>query len=143
MHDVVSPRRDPWLLAAVGVGIMIAVAVIACRPWDLANGFMIGGPIGRDFANLWLGGQLALSGKLDLLIDLPAYEALFSQTFAHNPADTFVYSYPPHSLLFIAPFAALPFAPAVYVWTAINLVCLDRSVRLMRDNWKLGVAACL
>ena len=143
MHDVVVSRRDPWLLAAVGIGIMVAVGVVVCRPWDLANGFMIGAPIGRDFANLWLGGQLALEGKLDLLIDLPAYEALFSATFAHNPADTFVFSYPPHSLLFIAPFAALPFAPAVYAWTLINLVCVERSVRLMRDDWKLAAAACL
>ena len=143
MHDVVASRRDPWLLAAVGIGVMIAVVVVVCRPWDLADGFMIGAPVGRDFANLWLGGQLALDGKLDLLINAPAYEALFSGTFAHNPADTFIYSYPPHSLLFIAPFAALPLAPAVYAWTLINLACIERSVRLMRDDWKLAAAACL
>jgi hypothetical protein len=143
MHDAVVSRRDPWLFTAVGIGVMVAVVVVVCRPWDLANGFMIGAPIGRDFANLWLGGQLALDGKLDLLTDLPVYEQLFSRTFAHNPADTFIYSYPPHSLLFIVPFAALPLAPAVYAWTLVNLVCVERSVRLMHDDWKLAAAACL
>ena len=143
MHDTAVPRRDPWLLVAVGIGIMAAVAVVVCRPWDLADGFMIGTPVGRDFANLWLAGTLALSGGLDLLVDPAAYEALFARTFAHNPGDTFIYSYPPHSLLFMAPLAMLPLGVAVCIWTLINLACIERSVHLLQADWKIGAAACL
>jgi alpha-1,2-mannosyltransferase len=148
--DVATSRPNPWLLTALGLGLMAAVVVVVCRPWDLVDGFMIGAPIGRDFANMWLGGRLALDGQLNLLIELPAYKELFSRVFAHNPEDTFVFSYPPHSLLLLAPFAALPFTVAVLLWTAVNLACIAWAARLLayqttvqESGPPLALLACL
>ena len=136
-------QRDRWILVAIGVAVVVGVVVTVCRPWDLQNGLMIGAPVGRDFANFWLGGRLALDGNFPLLIDVAGYNELFSRTFDHNPAESFIYSYPPHSLLFVAPFAALPFTPAVYLWTALNLFGIERAVRLLGGNASLAVTACL
>ena len=130
-------------MVALGVATVAVIVVTVCRPWDLQHGFMIGAPLGRDFANFWLGGRLALDGKFALLIDVSGYNELFSRTFDHNPAESFIYSYPPHSLLLVAPFAVLPFTPAVYLWTALNLLGVERAVRLLGGNASLAVAACL
>src|SRR5215470_16036818 len=143
MPDLPAADHHRVLLVISGVASFGVILWIVCRPWDLENAFLIGAHVGRDFANFWLGGRLAITGNLDLLIDVAAYNELFSKTFQHNPAEGFVYSYPPHSLLLVAPFAALPFVPAVYLWTAVNLLCIARSVQLLRDDWTLATTACL
>ena len=115
--------RDKWLMAIAGVAACVAITIVIYRPWDLRDGFMIGAPVGRDFANFWLGGHLAITGRLDLLVDYNGYNARFQQIFVHNPAEHFVFSYPPHMLLLLAPFGALPFVPADILWLAINVAC--------------------
>ena len=122
---------------------LLVVLFTVCRPWDLENAFMIGAPFGRDFANFWLGGRLAVTGRLDLLIDLPAYNDLFSTTFHHNPDERFVFSYPPHILLLLAPFAWLPYVPAVTLWTGLNLYGIAQATRLMNREWGWAGIACL
>lgn len=129
----------------VGAGILVclAITITIYRPWDLQDGFMIGAPVGRDFANLWFGGHLAAQGRFDLLIDLANYNAAFSQFFAHNPAETFVFSYPPHMLLLLAPLGMLPFAAAAWIWTAINLLCISLATRLISQDKSALWAALL
>ncbi len=69
---------------------------------------------GRDFANIWTGGKLALNGRLDLLYDLDRYRgfehALYGTVGIHN------YSYPPIALFLDMPFALLPYGPALMLW---------------------------
>ena len=138
-----AAHRDDWLLVGIGVAVFAVVLFTVCRPWDLENAFMIGAPFGRDFANFWLGGRLAVTGQLDLLIDLPAYNDLFSTTFHHNPDERFVFSYPPHILLLLAPFAWLPYVPAVTLWTGLNLYGIAQATRLMNWEWGWAGIACL
>lgn len=114
-----------------GSGLVMSLAfVVSCRPWNLADNFMVGAPIGRDFVNFWLGGRIAASGQLSLLTDPAAYNALLARTFDHGP-DFFVFSYPPHALLFFVPFGLLPFSLALAIWSTLNVACLFWAARLL------------
>ncbi|MET4897394.1 glycosyltransferase family 87 protein [Sphingomonadaceae bacterium jetA1] len=69
---------------------------------------------GRDFANVWTGGKLALTGQLDLLYDVDRYRgfehALYGTAGVHN------YSYPPIALFLDIPFALMPYGMALASW---------------------------
>lgn len=134
--------RDRRVLVGVGVTLFLLVFIVDCRPWDLENALMIGAPIGRDFVNFWIGGRLALEGRLDLLADFDGYNALIHQLF-HHKAGGLVFSYPPHILLFLAPFGAIPLLPAVLLWSAANLWLVMRAARLLSPDHELAWAACL
>ena len=139
--SVVS-ARDRRALVVGGVAATLFILIVVCRPWDLHDALMIGAPIGRDFANFWIGGVLALKGKLDLLVDFDGYNELIFQTFHHNPRGL-VFSYPPHILLFLAPFGALPHLLSVLLWSAGNLWLIARAVRLLSPEGGLAWAAVL
>src|SRR5215831_2390891 len=109
----IGTDRDDGLLIYGGFALSLAVVIAICRPWDLADHFMVGAPFGRDFVNYWMGGRLALDGQLDLLTDLRAYNALIVARFGHSADDFFVFSYPPSLLPFLMPFGALPYVPAL------------------------------
>jgi len=101
-----------WLVFG-GFALSVVLFFVVYKPWNLASDFMIGAPVGRDFVNFWTGGHLALTGRLDLLVDFAGYNDFIATTFDHhNPLDERIFSYPPHILLFLVPFAALPFIPA-------------------------------
>ena len=141
MTTMPDTRRDHAVLIVAGLVSFFTILIAVYRPWDLADGFMIGAPLGRDFANLWLGGHLAFNGQFDLLIDLTGYNAAFQKAFAHNPAESFVFSYPPHSFLVLAPLGALPFKLAVSIWTLFNLACIAVATRLICREWNIIAAA--
>jgi hypothetical protein len=134
--------RDRRSLVVGGVAVTLFILVVVCRPWDLHDALMIGAPIGRDFANFWIGGVLAIKGRLDLLVDFDGYNELIFQTFHHNPRGL-VFSYPPHILLFLVPFGALWHPLSVLVWSAGNLWLIARAVRLLSDERGLPWVAVL
>jgi hypothetical protein len=128
-----------------GFALSVVLFFVVYKPWNLADQFMIGAPVGRDFVNFWTGGHLALAGRLDLLVDFSAYNHFVAATFHHTSTDELVFSYPPHILPLLVPFGALPFIPSLLLWTALNLFLLERSVRLLGVEGDLAwrVAACL
>jgi hypothetical protein len=126
----VPAARDRWLLGAGGVAVTLFILIVVGRPWDLHDALMIGTPIGRDFPNFWIGGVLAIEGKLDLLVDFDGYNELIFQTFHYNPRG-FVFSYPPNILPFLVPFGALWYPLSVVLWSAGNLWLTARAVRLL------------
>lgn len=134
---------DHRLLIYGGFAFSLAVVIAICRPWNLADHFMIGAPFGRDFVNYWTGGRLALEGHLDLLTDFRAYNTLIAERFSHSTDDFFVFSYPPSLLPFLIPFGALPHLPALVIWTAINLALLVWSARLLGADRRAQVATVL
>ena len=139
----VRTDRDDGLLIYGGFALSLALAIAIYKPWNLTDHFMVGAPFGRDFVNYWMGGRLALEGRLDLLADLRAYNALIVDQFGHSADDFFVFSYPPSLLPFLIPFGALPYGWALAIWTAINLALLAWSVRLIGANGRPLIAACL
>ena len=77
--------------------------------------------IGLDFVNYWTGGRLALTGQVDTLYDIAAYNELLRTWFA--PAEQFmVFSYPPNALPLLAPFGALPYLVALPVWLGLGTI---------------------
>jgi hypothetical protein len=141
MPATALPDRDRWIIVGSGVTLMLLFYLLL-QPWDLAHSFMVGAPIGRDFVNFWLGGYLALHDRLDLLVDPQGYNALISQMFGHNPLDEFVFSYPPHLLLLLLPFGAMPFAAAITIWTILNVYSVFHAVELMRGRRDFAMLAC-
>ncbi|WP_236613069.1 glycosyltransferase family 87 protein [Sphingobium quisquiliarum] len=71
--------------------------------------------LGRDFLNVWTGGQIALSGKTSILYDYFGYMSWQAAIFGH--LDPYNYSYPPHSLFLAVPFGSLPYLTALALWT--------------------------
>jgi alpha-1,2-mannosyltransferase len=123
MRDTLSdlpPRPLSWLLwlSAILSGMMLFVFDI--RQLDglrLSRSHLV---VGRDFLNVWTGGQLALSNKLALLYDYEGYMAWQAARF--GPLDPYNYSYPPHSLFLATPFATMPYAVALTAWTLLGAV---------------------
>ena len=135
--------RDDGFLIYGGFALSVVVVIAICKPWNLTDHFMVGAPVGRDFVNYWMGGRLALEGRLDVLVDLHAYNAAIVERFGHTADDFFVFSYPPSLLPFLVPFGALPYQPALIAWTVINLALLVWSVRLISADRRPMIAAAL
>ncbi|GGB20408.1 hypothetical protein GCM10011380_07470 [Sphingomonas metalli] len=92
---------------------------------------------GRDFANVWTGGKLALSGQLDRLYDLDRYRAFESALYGHRGVHN--YSYPPFALFLNVPFALLPYGVALALWLAGTGYLFVRAAR----PWLSGRASWL
>ena len=136
------PARDRAALIGGGTAIFLLIFIFDVRPWDLHDAMMIGAPVGRDFANFWIGGRLAIEGRLDILVDFDRYNDLAFQLFHHN-ARGLVFSYPPHILPLLVPFGALPFLPAVLLYSAGNLALTAAATRLLVRDRALAWAAVL
>jgi hypothetical protein len=117
-----SPQQRLWTLAWAFVLILAAlmffqdVMTTHFTPWPSIRGQSIWG---RDFANVYTSGKLALEGRLDLLYDLKGYSAYQDVLFAgglkhHN------YSYPPPTLLYTWAFALLPYPLALLSWLLLT-----------------------
>ena len=128
MSDVASPpnpRRSllgpPAALALVG----LLAALLLYWLDAMVAGPHVGLSInrhslwGRDFANLWSAGRIAIEGKSELLYDLKAYQAWQVATFGPI-LDEHNYSYPPSSLLYAPLFGALPYLAALALFSALS-----------------------
>jgi len=74
--------------------------------------------VGRDFFNVWTGGNLALSNSLDILYDYDGYRAWQAARF--GVLDPYNYSYPPSSLFLATMFGAMPYVVALLLWTLLG-----------------------
>lgn len=113
---------DPQPLGRAGVtrlwlfGSILALGLFVADLMAVRGGLLpqSGAAWGRDFINVWTGGQLVWSGDLDILYDYDAYleriHALTGVAGDHN------YSYPPQSLLLGAVLGLLPYWVAYGVW---------------------------
>ncbi|HEX8241024.1 MAG TPA: glycosyltransferase family 87 protein [Allosphingosinicella sp.] len=130
-----SPERL-WTLAWAFVLILVSLLFVQdifathFTPWPSIRGTAIWG---RDFANVYTSGNLALEGRLDLLYDLKGYsawqDALFDGALRnHN------YSYPPPTLLYTWAFALLPYPLALLSWLLVTGAAFAAAARpYLRD----------
>jgi hypothetical protein len=136
-------RRDVAILA--GGAVLSLLAYCAMCPWDIQH-WMIGAPLGRDYVNFWMAPRLVMAGKGAVLVDLPAYNAAIKAMFGMEKTPFLLFVYPPHALLLLAPFATLPFLPAVLLWTAVNLAALALATRMVLRTQPVAgpiLAVCL
>ena len=101
--------------------------------------------LGSDFVNYWMGGRLALLGRLDALYDVAAYNLLLQEWF--SPVIRMMnFSYPPHALLMLAVFGALPYFAALILWSvfgAIGFAAVALGRRPASTQWALLAAVAL
>jgi hypothetical protein len=98
------------------LGLEIGYLLYSPMPYD-----PVGYLIGRDFANTWVGGALALSLHPQSHFAVDAYNALLADKFgAQYPLH--IWSYPPHFLLFTWPFALMPYMLAYVVYCVAGLL---------------------
>lgn len=95
-----------------------------------------------DFSNLWMGGRLALEGRVDTLFDAEAYRAALRQIFPSDLPDQ-EWSYPPSMLLFGAPIAVLPILPAYLIWTFGTIFAIWLAIRPFKLPVSLQMAIIL
>jgi alpha-1,2-mannosyltransferase len=73
--------------------------------------------IGRDFLNTWMGGRSALGEGPAVWFDFRVYNQFLSEYIGVADMHKYVWSYPPHVLLFLWPLGLLPYFPAFVLWT--------------------------
>lgn len=100
----------PWLLGGC------FVIVLALRDLMSIDQGVIGGAAywGRDFINVWTGGNLLLADRPDVIYDLAAYPEYQRGLF--GDIDPHYYSYPPITFPLATLFAALPYPFALALW---------------------------
>ena len=106
---------------ALASGIMVAVLEIAYLirsplPYD-----PIGYLVGRDFANTWLGGRLALTGDPGAHFSFLAYNAALKEAFGPD-YPTHIWSYPPHFLLLTWVWGLMPYMLAYVLYSLLGLI---------------------
>ena len=103
-------RWSPWV---VGGALSLLLFWV---DWTHSSGGSIDGKAywGRDFVNLWAGGELLWQGRADAIYDVAAYRehlaGLFGPLGGHN------YSYPPVTFPIAQAFALLPYWLALPLW---------------------------
>ena len=98
------------------LGLEIGYLLYSPFPYD-----PVGYLIGRDFANTWLGGALALTLHPQSHFAVDAYNALLAERFGAN-YPFHIWSYPPHFLLFTWPFALMPYMTAYVLYSLAGLL---------------------
>ncbi len=93
----------------------------------LVNG--AGRPFGDDWVNYWSGAFLALHGRAAEIYNLYGFHA-FQQSIVGSQLDGYHYSYPPVMLLITAPFALIPYVPALFVWLTASWYAFYRALKL-------------
>ena len=110
-------------LALAYAWVAIPMTLIPRAGWRTA----FGGLVGNDFLALYSAGLLALRHSAADAYDVArlfAFQDAVSGTASHLP-----FPYPPHFLLLAAPFAAMPYLPALIAWivgTTVPFVVLVR-----------------
>ena len=93
----------------------------------LVNG--AGRPFGDDWVNYWSGAFLALHGRAAEIYNFYGFHA-FQQSIVGSQLDGYHYSYPPVMLLITAPFALIPYVPALFVWLTASWYAFYRALKL-------------
>jgi alpha-1,2-mannosyltransferase len=133
---VPRPNRvdDLYTKCAFGSAVLLVVAngayLLGSHPdffrpsWDV-----LGGPVGRDFLNLWVGARSAFAGGPANWFDGDTYNATVHAMLPPGPVYSFWWSYPPHLLLFTWPFGLLPYFAAYAAWCVAGFVAFVAAVR--------------
>lgn len=136
-----APRPSQSRFALLSLLIPLSLVPFAVVVWQFywpeANGVDITRhPVGRDFINVWIGPQLAFSGRLHTLFDLQGYHIAIGELFGHELA-FHNWGYPLFTLLAYWPLSKLPYFWALAVWTvglfaAVLFVALKQVPRSQR-----------
>jgi alpha-1,2-mannosyltransferase len=112
---------DTFFKLAFAFGVCVAGLEIGCLLYSPIPYDPVGYLVGRDFANTWVGGELALTRNPQTHFAADAYNALLAEKFG-GQYPLHIWSYPPHFLLFTWPFALMPYMTAYVVYCVAGLI---------------------
>ena len=95
--------------------------------------------LGDDLINYWSGARFAASGRAAQAYDHDLFFR-FQQTVIGHGAHFKIYGYPPPLMLLTRPLAALPFLPALALWSAAG-VALAAALLARLVGWRLALLA--
>jgi hypothetical protein len=122
------------------ISALAGLAMIAFT-WLARHGTVdaLGRPVGTDYTAFWAAGRLAIEGRPALAWDPLSLNAYVSA--AHGVAYPTAWMYPPIFLLIIAPLAALPYLPGLFVWQLGSLSGVACALRpVLRDRHAIFIA---
>jgi hypothetical protein len=74
-----------------------------------------------DFAAFWAAGVMTLEGTPALAYDWAAHKAVEASGLGFEFSGWMAWHYPPHFLLFVTPFAAMPLWVGMAIWVGLTL----------------------
>lgn len=102
-------------LAAIAALHFVLVTSVGVRGLVNANGNVVG----EDFAQIWLGGRLAIEGRIHEIFSPELFRAAARAAF-EAPNVPAIFSYPPTTLLPAVALALLPYPVALGLWSALQ-----------------------
>jgi len=128
---------DLYAKCAFGSGIVLvvleAIYLLSSHPAFFRPSWSVmGGPIGADFVNVWMGARSVFAGGPAGWFDADTYNAAVRAMLPPAPpgtSHTFFWSYPPHIVLFTWPFGLMPYFAAYAAWCIGGLAVFVAAVR--------------
>ncbi|MCL6678066.1 DUF2029 domain-containing protein [Sphingomonas sp. RG327] len=133
------------LLAHVAPLFALSYAVLWFANLDLSHAIPRDGTtlvVGRDFLNFWMAARASWAADPQRFYDLATYQAEVARMVGPGYLGQ-VWSYPPSIMLVAAPFAGLPYLPALALWTVLGPLVLFLSVRTWIADRQLQIALLL
>lgn len=120
--------------------LVLTLAATVFVVWSNGGVMPNGAPFGTDFVSYWVAAREAIAGNplvpYDRTLFEPAQRALFPE------AGYFAFFYPPHYLVYMLPFGALPFYAALGAWMAVSFgFCLWVLTRIAGSSLQVAVLA--
>lgn len=120
----------PIHLAVMGtigyVAFLVDAAIV--RVWPLDRD---GHPALVDYLSMWAAGRLALAGHAAAAYDWTVHKAAEIAAVGYDFDGYFSWFYPPTFFFAVAPFAVLPFVPALLAWITAGIALFLAAVRLL------------
>lgn len=119
------------MVSVIGLSLALGYAVVLIGSW-LQGHWLIdqhGRAIAGDFANPWAAGRLALEGQAAAAYDWIAEKQVAVAGVGHDFADYYPWFYPPTFFFVVAPFALLPYVPAIVAWLVVTFPLYVAAIR--------------
>jgi hypothetical protein len=130
----VARDRLIWgALAALNAALLAHYAIVGRWLYDTQGKVIL-----HDFATIWAAARRSMEGQALAAYDWQLHKQYIEQLFGTAPYLPFFY--PPHALLFVAPFSQLPYVPAALAFLALSFVMYAAALRLVTQD---GVLAAL
>jgi arabinofuranan 3-O-arabinosyltransferase len=147
---VAEARRDDRgetlkLLARVAPLFALSYAIVWAATLDLSRAIPRDGTtlvVGRDFLNFWMAARASWAPDPQRFYDLATYQAEVASIVGPGYLGQ-VWSYPPSIMLIAAPFAGLPYLPALALWTVLGPLILFVAIRSWIADRRLQIALLL
>ena len=83
--------------------------------------------VGRDFITFWQGGRVTWHDQISSLYPRDSYRELLIDEFG-EPLGSYVFSYPPHTLIFLSFFGAFSYVTSLVLWSLGGMLAYSKVV---------------